>query len=118
MRLSELLGMEVTDSSGQRAGHVHDVRLVQDGPLTSGFDAAVRVHGLIVGRGGLANRLGYGRGTRGPWFIRVILEGRHRPLFVPWTRVTAIDDRQIVITGARDDLKRAKPIVEHGAGQP
>jgi sporulation protein YlmC with PRC-barrel domain len=118
MRLSELLRKDVFDANGARAGHVHDVRLMQDGPVTSGFDAAVRVHGLIIGRGGLANRLGYGRGTRGPWMIRVIVEGRDKPRFVPWSRVRAIDGNRILISGSRDDLERAKPIPERGGEEP
>ena len=109
MRLSELLNKEVVDANGERAGHVHDVRVIQDGPVTSGFDAALRVHGLIIGRGALANRLGYGRGTRGPWIIRMLLEGMHQPAFVPWNRVRSIEDNRIVISGTRDDLERAQP---------
>ena len=108
MRLSELLNKEVVDANGERAGHVHDVRVIQDGPVTSGFDAALRVHGLIIGRGALANRLGYGRtGARGPWLLRAILEGRPKPTLVPWQRVRAIEHGRIVISGSRDDLERA-----------
>ena len=118
MRLSELLKMEVIDAAGARAGHIHDVRLMQDGPVTSGFDATVRVHGLIIGRGGLAGRLGYGRGTRGPWMIRALVEGHHRPLFVPWSRVRAIEGERIVISGSRDDLERATSIPGKGAAHP
>ena len=111
MRLSELLNKEVFDANGQSAGHVHDVRVIQDGPITSSFDAALRVHGLIVGRGALANRLGYGRGAvRGPWLIRAILEARDNPTFVPWNRVCAIEAGRILITGSRDDLERARPV--------
>jgi sporulation protein YlmC with PRC-barrel domain len=40
MRLTDLLGAEVVDRSGQHAGRVHDVRLVQDGPLVGGFGPA------------------------------------------------------------------------------
>jgi sporulation protein YlmC with PRC-barrel domain len=35
MRLSELLGAEVVDEAGRSAGRVHDVRLVQDGPVVA-----------------------------------------------------------------------------------
>jgi sporulation protein YlmC with PRC-barrel domain len=112
MRLSELLGKEVVDATGERAGHVHDVRLVQDGVVTSGYDAAIRVHGLIIGRGGLANRLGYGRGTRGPWFLRAIVEGRHHPRLVPWDRVRGIDEHRIFIAGSHDDLERVEPLTD------
>lgn len=109
MRLSELLAKEVVDASGQRAGHVHDVRVIQDGTVGSSFDADLRVHALVIGRGGVANRLGYGRGARGPWLVRAILEGLHRPTLVPWTRIRAIESNRIVISGSRDDLERATP---------
>ena len=36
MRLSDLLGAEVVDQAGESAGRVHDVRLVQDGPVLGG----------------------------------------------------------------------------------
>ena len=119
MRLSDLLHKEVFDANGQRAGHVYDVRVIQDGPVTSGFDAALRVHGLIIGRGALANRLGYGRGgARGPWLIRAILEARHKPTLVPWHRVRAIEADRILISGSRDDLERARPVSDlRGAPQ-
>lgn len=110
MRLSELLTKNVVDGTGERVGRVHDVRIVQDGPVTSGFEDAFRVHGLIVGQGALANRLGYGRtGMRGPWLVRVIFEARHKPMFVPWQRVRTIEGNQVVISGTKDDLERATP---------
>ena len=52
MRLSDLLGADVVDEAGRHAGRVHDVRLVQDGPLVGSFGAALRVDGggcLTVG---------------------------------------------------------------------
>jgi sporulation protein YlmC with PRC-barrel domain len=111
MRLSELLRKDVVDEAGRRAGHVHDVRLVQDGPMTSGFDHSLRVQGLVVGRGAIANRLGYGRsGNRGPWLVRAIVEGRQAPKFVPWNRVRAIDADCIVISGAASDLEAIEPL--------
>jgi sporulation protein YlmC with PRC-barrel domain len=111
MRLSELLDKEVFDATGRSAGHVHDVRVIQDGRITSSFDAALRVHGLIVGRGGLANRLGFGHsGARGPWLLRAILEARSKPTVVPWHRVRVIEADRILISGSRDDLERAEPV--------
>jgi hypothetical protein len=58
MRLSELLGAEAVDQAGRSACHVHDVRLVQDGPLVGGFGASLRVDGLLVGRRAVGARLG------------------------------------------------------------
>ena len=67
MRIGELLHSTVVDADGKRLGSIDDVRLVQDGPYLEGFGAALRVDGLVVGRGGLAVRLGYHRhGVRGP----------------------------------------------------
>ena len=73
MRLTDLLGVEVIDQEGRSAGRVHDVRLVQDGPLVGGFGASLRVAGLIVGGRGIGVRLGYQRRkVRGPWLVRLL----------------------------------------------
>ena len=115
MRLSEILGKDVIDEQGARAGRVHDVRVRQDGPVTSGVDAALRVEGLVVGRGGVAERLGYHRtGARGPWIVQRLL-ARHQPKFVPWTRVRVIDDDRVVIAGSCQDLDDAPPLPDGGA---
>jgi hypothetical protein len=103
MRLGELIGREVVDRDGRSIGRVHDVRLVQDGPLL-GFDAAFRVHGLIAGPGSVATRLGYGRaGVRGPWLVRVLLE-RRRAWYVPWERTT-FDGTTIWFDATRAELE-------------
>jgi hypothetical protein len=71
MRLSELLALDVVDADGRRAGRVRSVRLVQDGPLLGGTQAALRVDAVITGGGALGMRLGYGRGgVRGPLLLR------------------------------------------------
>src|ERR671923_285859 len=49
----------VVNQAGGSAGHVHDVRLVQDGPVIGGFGASLRVDGLIVGPRSTGGRLGY-----------------------------------------------------------
>jgi sporulation protein YlmC with PRC-barrel domain len=98
MRLSDLLEKAVVDTADQPLGRVHDVRLRQDGPINAGFDAALQVEGLIIGRGGIATRLGYGRTrSRGPWLVRSLLEARHKPSFVPWSQVRSIDAERIII---------------------
>jgi hypothetical protein len=93
MQMSEVLGVEVVDAGGARLGEVTDVRLVQDGPYIEGFGQALRVDALVVGRGGIASRLGYVRGgVRGPWLLRVVaaaLEGR--AFLVPWVDVERTD---------------------------
>jgi hypothetical protein len=76
MRLSELLGAEVVDQAGRSAGRVHDVRLVQDGPLIGGFGAGLRLDGLIVGRRAVGARLGYERGDMGgPLLVKLAAGG-------------------------------------------
>ena len=49
MRLSDLLERAVVDQHGRNWGQVHDVYLVQDGPV-SATAAAFRIHGLIAAR--------------------------------------------------------------------
>src|SRR5215218_2242776 len=73
MRLSDLLGAEVVDGTGGSAGRVHDVRLVQDGPVVGGFGAALRLDGLLVGRRAVGARLGYDRGKmKGPLPVKLL----------------------------------------------
>ena len=55
--ISDLLRSKVVDAYGQDLGSVNDVRLVQDGPALEGFGAALRIDGLIVGAGALAEAL-------------------------------------------------------------
>jgi len=119
MRLSELMKLEVVDEAGRLVGRLHDVRVRQDGPVGAGYDARLRVTGLVVGHGGVAHRLGYRWSrTRGPWLIRVLVRGRREPRFVPWERVRAIDGEQVVITGSGDDLGPAEPLSDVASGGP
>ena len=109
MRLSELMGMEVVDEAGAGIGRVHDVRVRQDGPVGAGFDARLRVSGLVVGRGGIAHRLGFRWSRRrGPWLVRVIVRGGHEPRFVPWERVRTVEGDRVVVSGSGDDLGSAE----------
>jgi hypothetical protein len=73
MRLSELLDRPVVAADGRRLGKVRDVRLVQDGPIVNGTQAALRVDAVVVSSGWRGVRLGYLRGeVRGPWLLRSI----------------------------------------------
>ncbi|MEA2931978.1 MAG: hypothetical protein QOI56_763 [Actinomycetota bacterium] len=111
MRLSDLIGEDIVDASGGHLGRVHDVRLVQDAPAETGFGGRLRVQGLVIGRGGLASRLGYGRtGSRGPWLIRRLLESGNAASFVPWASVTGIDDDGIHVSGDAHDLQPVEPL--------
>ena len=101
MRLSEILGAEVRTADGERLGRVHDVRLIQDGPVLGEAGAAFRVHDLVVGRGSIGSRLGYDRGHRevkGPWLLRMVF-GRRRPRLIPWSAIRELDGERIVVAG-------------------
>jgi hypothetical protein len=94
VRLSDLLGAPVTDADGQALGEVQDVRLVQDGAYVEGFGQALRVEGIVTGKGTLAVRLGFARaGIKGPWPLTAIfrrLERRAR--YYTWDGVEAWDE--------------------------
>jgi hypothetical protein len=97
MNLSDLLRSQVIDGDGTRLGTVEDVRVTQDGPLLLPFGAAFRVEGLIVGRRGIAARLGYNRAKiKGPWLLRIILAtlARHAR-YIPWNAVTEWDGQTV-----------------------
>jgi sporulation protein YlmC with PRC-barrel domain len=108
LRLSDLLDRDVVDEHGHELGVVHEAHLVQDGPPIEGRDHALRLHGLYVGRGGAARRLGYVRGVvRGPWLLRMILQhGTVR--YVPWSRVAGVAD-QITVRGDGRELGPTAP---------
>jgi sporulation protein YlmC with PRC-barrel domain len=88
MRLSELLGLPVTTEAGERLGRVRDVRAAL-GPRS------LRVEGLVVGWGGVLERLGVGApGTRSR--IRT-------PDILPWSSVVRYDRRGVVVrAGSRN----------------
>ena len=87
MRLADLLGAEVVDRCGQPAGRVHDVRLVQDGPLIGGFGASLRLDGLIVGGRAMAPAWTTNKATvDGPLLVRLLAGWLdHDGRFVPGT---------------------------------
>ena len=108
MRLTELLGAEVVDQHGRGAGHVHDVRFQQDGPMVGSFGAGLRVAGLVVGRSSFGSRLGFDTGdVRGPLPVKLLVRwlGRGRR-YVAWERVVevGVEAGRIRIGGSADDL--------------
>ena len=111
MRLSDLLGADVVDEAGRSAGHIHDVRLVQDGPLVGGFGASLRVDGLIVGRRSIGARLGYDRRKmHGPLLVKLAVGWLfHDGRYVDWDRVRSIEEDRILISGSVDDLGQPGP---------
>ncbi len=96
MLLSDLLGVQVLTADGDELGRVHDVVLVQDGPMGANGRAGLRLHALAVGSRSLGSQLGYAQGTvQGPWLLRRIL---HRPpRLIPWLAIVARDDERIVV---------------------
>jgi hypothetical protein len=103
MRLSELLGRRVVDADGRRLGDVKDVRLVQDGPLIEGFGHALRVEGVLVGRGAIGVRLGIVRtDVKGPWPLTWLLRRlEHHARYVDWNDVAEHDTHLQLRPGAR-----------------
>jgi sporulation protein YlmC with PRC-barrel domain len=97
MRLSDLLESEVVDRNGERIGHVHDVRVVQDGPPLGTWGAALRLEGLVVGRGSIGTRLGVARPQmKGPWVLKLLFARRRSSrVLVPWDRVRDVGDDRI-----------------------
>jgi hypothetical protein len=86
MRLSELLGRDVSDRAGTHVGTVIDARLVQDGPPQPFGQARLRLAGLVVSPRRSGQFLGYDRTPHeGPWLIRVLVRAYHRGTrYVPW----------------------------------
>ena len=87
MTLRELLGLPVRTESGEELGRVHDVR----GRVIS---RTLRVEGLVIGRGGLLERLGIGD-PASPQRV-------HLRDAVPWSVVVRVDRRGVIV---RDGTK-------------
>jgi len=103
MLLSELVGSRVVTAEGDDLGRVHDLVLVQDGPMGANGRAGLRLHALAVGRRSFGAQLGYAQGSvRGPWILRKLLHRSAR--LVPWSSVVHRDDEHIVVDiGGRGD---------------
>lgn len=102
MRVSDLLKLEAVDTSGERLGHVHDVRFTSVGGGAVGWTAA----SLIVGRGGFAARLGYAHGAvTHPRLLAAALAWLTRhALEIPWQHVTEVREDRVVVAGSRADF--------------
>jgi hypothetical protein len=119
MRLSDLLEQEVVDQNGRSWGQIHDVYLVQDGPIVGTGNAAFRLHGLVAGRGAVGTRLGYvGRPgyeqhqqTRGPWAIRALVRRMHRrAVYVAWADVVAVSQDEVKVRCPPSGFDRADSV--------
>jgi sporulation protein YlmC with PRC-barrel domain len=82
MRLSAILGLAVDTESGERLGHVFDVRAKLG-------KSSLEVTGLVVGQAGLLERLGIGA-PQSATRIRT-----HD--VVPWKQVVRVDRRGVVV---------------------
>ncbi len=112
MRLTDLLDSDVVDPAGRTLGHVHDVRLVQEGPVVGSSDATFRVAGLVVGGTAFGARLGFGRtNVQGPWLLKRLFERLHADArFVPWASVRAVTPGAIHVGVSAADLRRPEPL--------
>jgi hypothetical protein len=95
VRASDLLTYIVVDADGRQLGQVSDIRVVQDGPVVA-TQASFRVDALLVGKGGLAERLGYVRNrVRGPWLLRVVFSAlERRAWIIETTQIESWDHEQ------------------------
>lgn len=100
-------------------GRVRDVRMVEASPVSpvSG-QPSLEVAALIVGRAGIAERLGYAYGeVRGPWLIRVVMQRlARRGRVVPWDRIARLEEDCVIVAGEATDLPH--PAEHRGARQP
>jgi hypothetical protein len=97
--MSDLLGSTVLAADGTPRGKVREVRIVQDGPLVGGVQAAMRVDALIVGPVSLGLRLGYATNeVRGPWMLaKLFRRSERRVQPVPFADVDRWDDESRVV---------------------
>jgi hypothetical protein len=110
VRLAELTGARLVDSTGREVATVHDVRLAQDGPVHEATArAAFRVHALVVGTGHVGLHLGYGgREVSGPALLRWPLARlARRAKLVDWDLVEEVADRRVRISCRFEDLPSA-----------
>ena len=101
--MSDLLGSTVKDLAGRPLGDVHDVRLVQNGPILGSWGAAFTADALLVGPHAVGVRLGYGRSeVRGPWVVRATFEAIHGVLdVISWHSIVAIQPGTILVRKRR-----------------
>ncbi|MBT2586648.1 PRC-barrel domain-containing protein [Arthrobacter sp. ISL-95] len=98
MILTDVLGSDVVDNSGQRLGEVSDVRFAVDaspGQLLS----KARMVGIVVSPRTASSFLGYERrGITQPWPVAQLLRWRHRGSFlVLWEDIAVIGPREVVL---------------------
>ncbi|MGW0424631.1 PRC-barrel domain-containing protein [Streptomyces sp. NPDC003015] len=91
MRLADLMGARVIDSSGREVGHVSDVRLVEEKVLTtSGPGTQMRVEGLVVAVRSRGRLLTYDhRPVERPRLLaRLVSRATARARYATWDQVS------------------------------
>lgn len=98
MQLSELLGLRVVDSSGQRVGTVVDIRLSVDGDLND-KPPSPTLFGMVVSPRTASSYLGYERSdARQPVMLAALLRWRHRGTFLTlWDDIARIDAESVAL---------------------
>ena len=112
MRLSELLGREVSDRTGVHVGTVIDVRLVQDGPPQGLGQARLRLAGLVVSPRHSGRLLGYERTPKeGPWLVRTLVLAFNRGVhYVPWEWVAPAGDGALRVDRAATEVPHLRDL--------
>ncbi|MEW5808739.1 MAG: PRC-barrel domain-containing protein [Actinomycetota bacterium] len=110
MQLSELLGLAVQDSTGQRLGTVIDVRLAVDGALDD-RPGPPRLFGVVISPRTRSSFLGYERSQlRQPAALAALLRWRHRGTFLAlWNDLNAVNADGITM---RQDYRRYSAILQ------
>lgn len=95
IRASDLLGTRVVDRDGRSLGRVRDLRLRVDGD-------GHRIEGLVMGRGVIAERLGYAYGeVAGPWLLAVVMRrAARRTRYLDWDAIDELAGGRVTV---RDD---------------
>jgi hypothetical protein len=110
VRLADLAGARLVDSTGREVATVHDLRLSQDGPVHEATArAAYQVRALVVGPGHVGLHLGYGgREVTGPALLSLPLRRlARRARLVDWSLVADIQPGLVRISCAYGDLPAA-----------
>jgi hypothetical protein len=103
VKVSDLLGRPVLDGSGRAVAKVHDVAFIQGADF--GDREALVLSGLVLGRGSIGVRLGYGSpDLTGPWLLRTVFGALSRHArFVAWQDVH-VDGERITLRVSLDAL--------------
>ena len=109
MRISDLIDRPVVDAEGASLGKVHDVRLEREAPY--GEAGALRVAGIIAGKGGVGVRLGYASADlTGPWLLKAVLGGMARhAVYLSWADLS-VEEHRLVAHVDRSSLRHPRDL--------